>query len=521
MEEVLEVKKEQPVNLLTKENVILLACSLFLGVLFDFLFFDKPMGISCPIFVVVFYGILLWNMKKHLVLKLDFAWLLSIPVLALSLTFLIFSNNVFRVLNILAIPILIVAQTVLISRNNKYRWYSAKFASDVIIGLFGNTLVHVFKPFMILSGLIKRKAAPGKYAVASKIFIGLLISIPLLLVVTMLLASADQVFSHYLGNIPDFFENINIEDFIAQTILAFIICVTSFSYIYSLSAPKIQGIEVAPEELKPLKRVWDPVIITTVLISINIVYVFFTFIQFTYLFGSLDLGLPKDFTYAEYARRGFFELVFVTLINLSILLGCIGFAKQGGILLDRILKVLKSLLVACTMVMLVSAHIRMTLYEEAYGYTYLRILTHAFMFFIFALLLVALYKIWVDKVLILRWYIVITLVAYVLINYVNIDVIIAKQNIERYHKTQKLDISYLTELSYDAVPYTVELLKDKNRAIAGGIENDLFLKKENLKKKNHWQSFNISEAAAKRILAKYELKYDPEKSRTYFDSRMD
>jgi len=104
----------------------------------------------------------------------------------------------------------------------------------------------------------------------------------------------------------------------------------------------------------------------------------------------LNFGLPSDFTYAEYARRGFFELIAVTLINFSILLSCIGFARKGSKLIDRAVRILYSLLVACTLVMLFSAHFRMSLYEEAYGYTYLRMLTHAFMVFLFVLFLIAL-----------------------------------------------------------------------------------------------------------------------------------
>lgn len=504
----IEVKKDEFADLLKKENIILLACSLALGILFDILFFDKPMGISCPIFVVAFYGIFFWRLKGQISLKFDPAWLLSVPVLALSFTYFIFSNQVFKVLNLMAIPILIVAQTVLLSRNNNFRWFSAKFIGDILFGLFIRPLMNLFTPFILLARIIKSKSNPGRYETVGKILIGVAISVPLLFVVTMLLASADQVFEHFLGNLPDIFGDIAAGELFAQIIIALIIGFAAFSYIFGLAAPADRGALKPPEDIKPLQRFWDPVIVVTVLVSINLVYVMFTLIQFSYLFGSVNLGLPKDFTYAEYARRGFFELVFVTLINLSILLGCIGFTKQGNRTADRIMKILMSLLVGCTMVMLISAHIRMSLYEEAYGYTYLRLLTHAFMFFIFALLIVAGYRVWVERVEILKWYISIALISYVLINYANIDVMIAKNNIERYRKTDRIDISYLTVLSYDAVPYTVELLKDKNSEVAAGIENDLYLKKKKLEENRYWQSFNISEYMARNILKKYELKFD-------------
>lgn len=106
---------------------------------------------------------------------------------------------------------------------------------------------------------------------------------------------------------------------------------------------------------------------------------FFIAIQFSYLFGSLTDGLPRDFTFAQYARKGFFELVAVTLINLVLLTGNMYFVKASGKKLDRAVKILNTILVMSTFIMLLSAHFRMSLYEDAYGFTYLRVLTHAFM----------------------------------------------------------------------------------------------------------------------------------------------
>jgi FlaA1/EpsC-like NDP-sugar epimerase len=83
-------------------------------------------------------------------------------------------------------------------------------------------------------------------------------------------------------------------------------------------------------------------------------------------------------------------------------------------------QIMNSCLVACTMVMLLSAHFRMSLYEQEYGYTYLRVFTHAFMLFIFAILVVTLIKVWKENFLLLKSYIVISIVAYLAINYFTI-----------------------------------------------------------------------------------------------------
>ena len=81
---------------------------------------------------------------------------------------------------------------------------------------------------------------------------------------------------------------------------------------------------IVPKEgaIKPIGM--DGIITLTVLLLINLVYVLFIAVQFKYFFsGTLEDG----FTYAEYARRGFFELLFVTLINLSISIAVITLTK--------------------------------------------------------------------------------------------------------------------------------------------------------------------------------------------------
>jgi hypothetical protein len=245
----------------------------------------------------------------------------------------------------------------------------------------------------------------------------------------------------------------------------------------------------------------------TVLIVINIIYVLFTAIQFSYLFGGMKYMLPESFTYSEYARRGFFELLAVTLINFSILIGAINLLKREGKRVNSLVRVLNSLLVICTMVMLFSAHVRMSLYEEMYGYTYLRMLTHAFMAFLLVLFLIALYKIWNERISLLKPYIVVALTAYVLINYINVDVIIARNNMERYEKTKVIDVRYMSSLSYDAVQETVKLLNSKDKNYAVLAENRLYEKKKRLAGDTKWQSFNLSMYRAKNILEKYDLHY--------------
>jgi len=501
---VIEDKNDKSKGLLNKENVYLLVISLLLGVLFDILFYDERPGISYIIFVLAFYAALLWHSQRNLLQKIDFAWLLVIPVLMLALTFSLFSNEIFCTLNFFGIPVLVVVQTLLITKNNKYPWYTVEFIGDILNGLFVRTLGNVTKPFRLIVLLLHRSPRHRNHGILKKVMVGLIISIPLLLIIIALLASADLVFEHFLGQFPEIFENINIGRFLAHAIIIFLISIFVFGYIWSLSYATENG-NKEKMSTGSYKDVLDPVVIITILASINVIYIIFTLIQFSYLFGSLKYGLPQDFTYSEYARRGFFELVAVTLINLSILIVFISFTEKGSKAVCRILRILYSLLIFCTFVILFSAHFRMSLYEKAYGYTYLRVLTHMFMAFLFIILLVTFYRVWNEKFKLLKAYIIVAVISYLIINYVNIDVIIARGNIDIYLKTGKIDVNYLSSLSYDAVPEITRLLDCGDAEVEGKVQKYLYKVKEQLSNDESWQSLNVSRYRARKVLSGYEL----------------
>ena len=241
-----------------------------------------------------------------------------------------------------------------------------------------------------------------------------------------------------------------------------------------------------------LPKVWNHITVITVMLLVNAVYLMFVIIQFAYLFGGVRLDLPADFTYSGYARRGFFELIAVTVINFGILMFCLGFTRMDGGRGSGFLRTLYSLLVGNTLVMLISAYYRMLLYEEAYGFTYLRVLTQSFMIFLLVLFGIMLFRIWRDGISLAKPFIVTAVAAFVIINYVNIDVIIAKNNVDRYYKTNKIDVAYLSTLSYDAVPEIAKLVDAKDGKVAGEVADLVKRKKEEASKNKAWQSFNIS-----------------------------
>ena len=487
-------------NITTREIRLLAVLSLIAGIVFDYLFYGRAIGISYPLFTVVFYCLFMVASWGQITFQVNFGWFLFIPILLLSTAFAIHSNPVLLALNFLLIPPLLLLQTTLLVY--RYEWSSVqcvlRFLGRLLRQIFGNTL-KVFLEVISLAKVTDRIASE-KRKTLKNIFIGLVISTPVLITVIALLAEADTVFQNVIAHLLKPIESIGSIPFAEHVAVIGIITVLLFGYFAVVLTAKGQGVSA------PAGRYtwsWDAIIVTTVLVMVNAVYILFCVIQFTYLFGGeATIRSIPDYTYAEYARRGFSELILVTVINLSILLIGLHFTKNGG-KLDRVVRALRCLLVLCTVIILYSAHLRLKLYEEAYGYTYARIFAHTFIGLLFILFMLTLYKFWRRELPLVKAFVIAALLTYTTLNYVNVDAVIARKNIDRYVKTGAIDLEYLQELSYDAIPELIHLSASGDGDVdKKKVEAFLRDKQTELGSESPWQSYNFSKMRAKRILSR-------------------
>ncbi|RKU13600.1 DUF4173 domain-containing protein [Candidatus Poribacteria bacterium] len=486
-------------NITAREIRLLAVLALIAGGVFDYLFNGKLIGVSYPLFAVVFYCLFWIASRRQVAFQLDFGWFLFIPILLLAIAFAIHSNPVLLALNFVLIPPLLLLQTTLLVY--RYEWSSVRS----VVRFLGRLLRQIFdnapKAFLEVISLAKvaDRVAPEKRKTLKNIFIGLILSVPLLVIVIALLAEADTVFQSLIVNALKSLEFIGTIPFAEHVAVIGITTVLLFGYLAIVLKAQVEGVS-APIEGDT--GGWDTTIIATVLVMVNAVYILFCVIQFRYLFGGEEMirAIP-DYTYAEYARRGFSELIVVTVINLSILLIGLRVTKNDG-KLDRLVFMLRCLLVLCTVIILYSAHLRLKLYEEAYGYTYARIFAHTFICLLFILFLLMLYKLWRRKLPLLKAFAIAALLVYTGLNYVNVDAMIARKNIDRYFRTDKIDLDYLQELSYDAIPELTHLRTADNEDMAAKtIAAFLHDKQSELHSESPWQSYNFSKAKAKRILS--------------------
>lgn len=481
--------------------------AVWLGVCGQYLFVGRAAGLSVPLFVTLFYGLFFYAARGRIGGfdrwrgQSKTGWLLLVPIGLLAMTYMLFANEWFRFFNSIVLFIFIVAQTMLLTRGSSQPWHRPRFLIEHLIQWLVAPLAHLATPFDIMAGWVQfNKNKRGAHSRLGKIGFGLLLAAPLLFIIVVLLASSDGIFQYWLNRMTAIWDNRAFGEGLGRLIVGASISLYTFCYLWGLlfrkraqQAVAITGLSANQQAVNLAlggRPTLDPITAATVLICVNLVYVLFAMIQFTYLFGAADGLLPTDMAYAEYARRGFAELVFIAVINIGILLIGLHFIAPGNTALERLRKALLSLLMGNTLVMLVSAYSRLSLYEEAYGYTQLRLVVHGFMILLGLLIAVALVRIWYQWFSLAKIYIAMFIAAYLVINYANIDARIVIKNSERFQETGEIDLDYLRTLSADAGPALMKLHKEHPEL--EGLDHLIEKYKWQAHERGHWQSWNLS-----------------------------
>jgi len=488
----------------SKRSLLLpIAAALALGGLHQLLFFGRVPGVSVPLFLLLFYAYF-WTFGREALRPPERAgWLLTAAVLLLALTYGLFDNPVFFVLNLMALPGLVAWQLTYLLSDRKRSWHDPMLIADAIGHVIKQTLLHVPDLLAVFRRKPEHEDEPaGEGDSAFKqVMYGLLIAVPVLVIVLILLFSADGVLRTMAGEIPTWFANLTLGDGAARLIWSVVIGAFFFAYLAGFRSPRrkppVQGPAMASLIEAPAK--FQTLVTVTLMITLNIVYVLFVAFQFSYLFGAWQGVLPESASYAEYARSGFGELIGVTFINFALLLIGMYATHPGEGKMRKVLNGLLVLLVFCSAAMLGSAFSRLLMYEEAYGYTRLRFLVHAFMIFLFLLLILFALCIRFRRLPLGRWMVALAVCAYLAVNYSLMDRMIALLNLQREEASADLD--YLMGLSSDAVPVLVEYSSQE-----GGEAFDSLLREkavQELTERPAWQSWNVSDWRARDLFQRY------------------
>ncbi|MFD1884784.1 DUF4153 domain-containing protein [Paenibacillus wenxiniae] len=579
-----------------------LATALVLAVIHQYLFCGHAMGVSYPVFVILFYLYMYTHGGDRLRPGSAISRLLMTAIVLLSLTYALFANPLFSVLNLLAVPVLIVLHTTYMLSERRPAWSSAALGWAAVEQVLVHMFAHVPTPIRMLYHQLAKRMEQERRRTLGRILIGVVTALPLLVVVLLLLTSADRMFDELLSNLPSWFVGLTPGPVLFRIAWIGVMMLVIFAYLWGFVRPlhrdPLSGRYISEkdanvpyheplsgeiekssaqagqtedggttaykgqprserqtpyerpieherqtEQARPIEHeqqagyggqsqskygklsqhtehittapstpaiLWDapieplrllrldPIVAATILVLVNLVYMLFVWLQFSYLFGAGQGRLPDGSTYAEYARSGFGELVIVTAINFTLLLSVLYTSAPARSLLMKVNRWLLYILVICSAVMLSSAFTRLVLYEQAYGYTVTRLLVHIFMLFLGVLLLLAGLRIRFSRLPLYKCFLILGLSVYVVLNYAGMESWIAERNIERYAESGQIDQDYLIGLSADAVPILLEFA-DQHPQL--GLTTRLRQSKQDLLEQDHsWQAFNWSIYRAAREL---------------------
>lgn len=459
------------------------------------LFFGKTIGLSMLLFDVpisLFIINILAKNKKDINTK---AKILIIPITLLSSTYCIFDNYFFNKLNLLIIPLLVIYMILeLLKDKIQFNW---SFVGKILeIALFPLNYIGInFKKLKINLeshfNINQKNNADGK-----EIIRGILITIPIVLIILTLLTSADTIFRNLINSIVSVFFNITGVVEIADTTLRIIVAFCAFVYFMCFFDYIISRYEIEEaSETKDVVEKKKDYSIKMVLGVLNIIYLIFCIIQIKSLFIK-DI----DINYAEYARQGFFQLMWVSLINLITILLAKKVEKQEG---NTYIVSMCLIMILFTFIILISSAVRMHYYESAYGYTFLRLLVYCILFTETILLIPTVMYVIDFEIELLRTYIAIAITIYVGMNFMNFNNVIARRNVDRYFETEKIDIYYLTRMGTDAIDQIIRLEEAQIETDIIDRQLDIFFKEtdEYLKEYNmDFREFNLSKSKAKELI---------------------
>ncbi|MBT3240776.1 MAG: DUF4173 domain-containing protein [Chloroflexi bacterium] len=470
---------------------------LILGFLFDFLFVKKTLGISFFIFVmlVVISGLYLAKIENKKPNKTTLY--LLIPIFYFSIMSFVRAEPMTTFLNY---ALTIVLLGIFANSFLGGKWFSYGII-DYFLGAVNLGFSAITRQSALINTLSSKDKAEGEQPTKRrKIWSyvrGLALAIPIVYFFSSLLTSADPVFAQEFEEFFKIFKIENLGEYISRSILILIIAYL-IAGIFMHAFYKNHDEKLNKNKIPSFLGFTETSII---LGSVNILFLSFVIVQFQYFFGGKANVVLEGYTYAEYAQRGFAELVAVAVFSLLLFIGLSSISKKQEKNKQNIFSGMGIALFLLIGVILVSALQRMLIYEEAYGFTRLRTYTHVFIIWL-AILLAGIVILEIIKMQ--KYFTLFMMVAAIgfaaSLNLLNVDAFITNMNFSRFESGEELDIGHLASLSEDMLPTIFTLYSDQedfNEEIGGVISchaerNQYYNYSEKYYSKYDWRSFQFA-----------------------------
>ncbi len=337
--------------------------------------------------------------------------------------------------------------------------FGEHFAADLLEGICVQAFTRFGEGPAAAKTLLKN---PKSCKTALYILLGLLCSIPLSILVLYLLMWSDAMFADKMETLFD-----ALPSFEFRYILELLLAVPLWMYLFGGFAAT-QNKWKGPFINMKGGRVLPAVIGYTTVTPICVFYVMYIAVQFNYFTAAFGGTLPGEYSYASYARKGFFELCAVAIINLCVITCMNLFLKRREDGTPSVaMKIYCSLLSGFTILLIVSALSKMVLYIKEMGMTPLRIYTSWFMLVlavVFVLVIVAQF----TRLRFCRAAFVSFAVLFGVLCFTNVDGMIAKYNVDAYQtgKLERVDFGVLERLGDAALIHMERLTGAEDALVA-------------------------------------------------------
>lgn len=386
--------------------------------------------------------------------------------------------------------------------------FGKHFVLDALAGI-------MVRPFMSFThapgaalGLFRRGKDGKKSKTALYVLLGLLCAVPLTIVVVVLLIFSDSAFENVMDN---FFTSLPLFSLSLfwQIVFAVPMGMYLFGAMFSSEKPAWRYSEEAP-----VYRFLPPPVAYTAVTPICVFYLIYIITQLGYFTAAFGGELPDGYSYSEFARRGFFELCVIAVINLCVITLMQALVKRGED--DRRPKALRAytiIISVFTLLLIASALSKMMLYIKELGMTQLRIYTSWFMILL-AIMFVMIIVLQIREFSFWRVLFAAFSVMLGVLCFGNIDGAIARYNVSAYQSgaLAEFDFSAVYPLGAAAVKPVSELLGDEDYQCRYHAARFIGSVYDDLSYMDDFAYFSIQKVSAEKICEKEGI--DPQEYAT-------
>lgn len=419
--------------------------------------FNIGFSIGCAILLIISF-IYLW--KKEATSKFFSIVLLVLGLLLVS-SFSLSADNLIKFCTMVYLPFYATFLMCNVSGNVNLKNGTYKcFINSISKTLDGAFLKLDVTLKSYVEKLSKNKSKNTVYVIA-----GIAISIPLLCIVLPLLSSSDIAFASMVKSI---FKNAGL--LLLSLIVTVIIFPTVYSYNFSM---KKQQAEEAVNKKATGKL--PNIIFNIVLGAVSFVYCAYAVSQLAYITKAFAFLLPEDFTAAEFARSGFFQMGVISFINFLILGLTAMLVKRKGKKIPTSTKALLGFVCLFTVFYISTAIIKMLKYISLYGLTHLRVLTSVFMLMLGLIFVVLLFRLFTPKIKYVKAIVIICTVALLCVSVVDTKTVIAEYNYKQYKERKiDIDVEQIGSLGVSGIPTLIKLVECDDEEVASAAEDELY-----------------------------------------------